>query len=142
MTGAQSGVDLVIYRYSDVLLTLAECIVRNGGQPTSEAIELVNRVRDRAGLEPLDATQTGTKEAFLDALLLERGHEFYLEGLRRQDLIRFGKYVEYANNRINKVNAAQGTGYFNVDEGHNRFFIPQTFIDESKGEIKQNDYER
>lgn len=142
MTGAQSGVDLVIYRYSDVLLTLAECIVRNGGQPTSEAIELVNRVRDRAGLEPLDATQTGTKEAFLDALLLERGHEFYLEGLRRQDLIRFGKYVEYANNRINKVNAAQGTGYFNVDEGHNRFFIPQTFIDESKGEIKQNDYKR
>ena len=74
--------------------------------------------------------------------LLERGHEFYLEGLRRQDLIRFGKYVEYANNRIDAINKSEGRGYFNVHEGHNRFWIPQSFIDESKGAIKQNDYDR
>lgn len=140
MTGAQSGIDLVIYRYSDVLLTLAECIVRNG-DVNEEAISLVNRVRNRVGLEDLSAEQTASKDAFFEALLAERGHEFYLEGLRRQDLIRFGKYVEYANKRINKANES-GLGYFNVDEGHNRFFIPQDFIDESKGNIKQNDYDK
>ncbi|MDR0894649.1 MAG: RagB/SusD family nutrient uptake outer membrane protein [Prevotellaceae bacterium] len=139
MNGGMSYIDLIIYRYSDVLLTLAECIVRNQGSPTVEAIDLVNRVRTRAGLPGLDATQTGSASAFLDALLLERGHEFYFEGLRRQDLIRFGKYVEYANQRINAANAADaGLGYFTVTDAHNRFPIPQSFIDESKSEIKQN----
>ena len=60
------------------------------------------------------------------------------DGLRRQDLIRFGKYVEYENARIDAINAYDSKGYFNVTDAHNRFFIPQGFIDESKSEIKQN----
>lgn len=136
MTGAQSGVDLVIYRYSDVLLTLAECIVRNDNV-NSEAITLVNRVRNRAGLPNLSETQTSSKDVFLRALLAERGHEFWLEGLRRQDLIRFGQYHELANQRIQAANAG-GKSYFTVTEAHNRFWIPQTFIDESRSAIKQN----
>ena len=142
MKDGQSGIDVVIYRYADVLLTLAECINRNEGSPTTEAIGLVNRVRKRAGLSELDDAQTASGEAFNETILLERGHEFYLEGLRRQDLIRFGKYVEYANNRIDAINKSEGRGYFNVHEGHNRFWIPQSFIDESKGAIKQNNYDR
>lgn len=137
MTGANSGIDVVIYRYSDVLLTLAECIVRNTGAVSTEAIQLVNRVRNRAELPDLSNDQMGSKDAFLSALLDERGHEFWYEGLRRQDLIRFGKYVEYANQRIAKANES-GKSYFSIDESHNRFWIPQTFIDESKGQIKQN----
>ncbi|WP_163718704.1 RagB/SusD family nutrient uptake outer membrane protein [Mangrovibacterium lignilyticum] len=137
MTGANSGIDVVVYRYSDVLLTLAECIVRNTGAVSTEAIQLVNRVRNRAGLAELSAEQVASTDAFMDALLIERGHEFWLEGLRRQDLIRFGKYVEYANQRIAEANAS-GKNYFTVDESHNRFWIPQTFIDESKSQIKQN----
>ena len=137
MTGSQSGVDLVIYRYSDVLLTLAECIVRNNNTVTSEAIDLVNRIRNRAGLANLSETLTGSKDIFLEAILTERGHEFWLEGLRRQDLIRFNHYHEYANQRIQAANA-NGKSYFTVTEAHNRFFIPQTFIDESKSAIKQN----
>lgn len=138
MSGSYSGIDLIIYRYSDVLLTLAECINRNQHHPTDEAIALVNRIRHRAKLADLSAEQTATYESFNDALLTERGHEFYLEGLRRQDLIRFGKYVELANKRIDEANA-NGKSYFKVDNSHNRFWIPQTFIDESKSNIKQNE---
>ena len=134
MTDSHSGIDVVVYRYSDVLLTLAECIVRNQGAVTGEALDLVNRVRTRAHLPNLTTTSV---DEFMEALLLERGHEFYLEGLRRQDLIRFGKYVEFANQRIEESNQS-GTSYFKVDESHNRFFIPQTFIDESRSAIKQN----
>ncbi len=137
MSGSYSGIDLIIYRYSDVLLTLAECINRNQHQPTAEAINLVNRVRHRAGLQDLSADATASYDAFNEALLAERGHEFYMEGLRRQDLIRFGKYVELANQRIDEANK-NGKSYFKVDESHNRFWIPQTFIDESKSNIKQN----
>ena len=136
MTGSQSGIDLVIYRYADVLLTLAECITRNGNV-NSEAVNLVNRVRNRAGLGNLPETQTSSKDVFLKAILAERGHEFWLEGLRRQDLIRFGVYHELANQRIAAANAA-GKSYFTVTDAHNRFFIPQSFIDESKSAIKQN----
>ncbi len=136
MTGAQSGVDLVIYRYADVLLTLAECIARNSGV-TTEAIDLVNRVRNRAGLANLSVTVTGTTNTFLQAILDERGHEFWLEGLRRQDLIRFDQYYQKANARIAAANA-KGKSYFSVTAAHNRFWIPQTFIDESKSAIKQN----
>lgn len=138
MVDAKSGIDLVIYRYSDVLLSLSEIIVRRAAAPTAEAIALVDRVRQRAGLDPLPPEATATKEAFLDALLLERGHEFYFEGLRRQDLIRFGKYAETANARISKINATEGRGYFNVNDSHNRMPIPQSFINESKSQIKQN----
>jgi len=137
MTGANSGIDIVVYRYSDVLLTLAECIVRNTNAVSTEAIDLVNRVRKRAELSELTADQVASTDAFMEALLDERGHEFWFEGLRRQDLIRFGKYVEYANQRIAKANA-NGKSYFTVDESHNKFWIPQTFIDESKSQIKQN----
>lgn len=135
MQGAQSGNDMVVYRWSDVLLTLAELINRNEGAPTAEAYSLVNQVRSRAGLGNLPGALT--YDQFNDALLAERGHEFYLEGLRRQDLIRFGKYIEYANARIDAANAA-GQSYFHVDESHNRFPIEKTFIDESRGAIKQN----
>ena len=135
MQGSQSGNDLVIYRYADVLLTLAELINRNSGSPTAEAYALVNRVRNRAGLGNLPGAMN--QEQFNDAILLERGHELFLEGLRRQDLIRFGKYVEYANARIAGANAA-GQSYFTVTEAHNRFPINKYFIDESRGAIKQN----
>lgn len=102
MSGAQVGNDLVIYRYSDILLSLAECIARNSGV-NDEAEGYLNQVRRRAGLGDIMGYNT---DDFLMAILTERGHEFFLEGLRRQDLIRFGKYAEYANNRIAAANAA------------------------------------
>ena len=142
MSGGQSGNDLIIYRYSDVLLTLAECIVRNGGAfaKGSEATRLVDRVRSRAGLTGLSDEACASEQAFLDALLLERGHEFYAEGLRRQDLIRFDKYIEYANNRIREAQqTTSGKDYKLLsNDAHNLFAIPQSFIDESKNAIKQN----
>lgn len=133
MTGAQAGNDLVIYRYSDILLSLAECIARNSGV-TSEAEGYLNQVRRRAGLGDIMGYTT---DDFLTAILAERGHEFYLEGLRRQDLIRFGKYADYANARIAAANAS-GASYYTVTNVHNRYPIPQTFIDESKSAIQQN----
>lgn len=137
MNGAQSGVDLVVYRYADVLLTLAECIIRNERMPTQEVVSLVNRVRRRAGLADLSTEKTASEDVFLKAILTEREHEFWMEGLSRQDQIRFDEYVTRTNERIAKANSI-GKSYFTVTDFHNRMWIPQTFIDESKGIIKQN----
>ncbi|MEH0153371.1 RagB/SusD family nutrient uptake outer membrane protein [Limibacter armeniacum] len=89
--GGFQGNDIVIARYSDVLLMLAEAINENSG-PTAEAIALVNQVRNRAGLEDLTAAETTDKATFNDAILRERSWELFFEGVRKMDLIRHGKW--------------------------------------------------
>ncbi len=97
------GTDIPLARWADVLLMYAEAEVRNtGSAPTQEAIDAVNQVRHRAGLSDLSSTITGSQSSFLDAILVERGHEFLYEGLRKIDLIRFNKYAQktYANKGV------------------------------------------
>ena len=86
--------DVPLARWADVLLLYAEAAVRKGNSVPQEAIDAVNEVRARAGLPGLSADKTASVEAFLDALLLERGHEMLYEGCRKIDLIRFGKYYQ------------------------------------------------
>lgn len=92
------GNDSPIIRYADILLSRAEALNEVDG-PTPEALDLVNQVRGRAGLEPLTAAEAPTREALRDLILLERGWEFVAEGKRREDLVRHGKLIEYAQAR-------------------------------------------
>jgi starch-binding outer membrane protein, SusD/RagB family len=83
--------DLVIFRYADILLMKAEALMRkNGGIADQAAVNLVNMVRERAFANSNNNYTVGTLN--LDELLKERGRELAWEGLRRQDLIRFGKW--------------------------------------------------
>ncbi len=84
--------DFPLARWADALLLHAEANVRWKNAVTAEAVNEVNQVRHRAGLGDLPAEATASVEAFLDALLTERGHETYYEGNRKIDLIRFNKY--------------------------------------------------
>ncbi|HMQ00684.1 MAG TPA: RagB/SusD family nutrient uptake outer membrane protein [Cyclobacteriaceae bacterium] len=84
--GAASSLsnDYPIFRYADVLLMKAEALWRlNAG--STEALDLVNQVRLRSHPTPLASLNA-------DALLAERGREFFAEASRRTDLIRFGRY--------------------------------------------------
>lgn len=62
-----------IIRYSEVLLWYAEAQARAEGTPNALAYECINRVRERAGLDPLPAGMNG--QAFADAALMEHGWE-------------------------------------------------------------------
>jgi hypothetical protein len=77
--------ELVILRYADVLLMKAEAMLRKGDATGS--LTIVNNIRAIRGATPLGALT-------LDNLLAERGREFYWEGWRRNDLIRFGKFLD------------------------------------------------
>lgn len=88
------GTDIPLARWADVLLMYAEAEVRNSNSVPSAAIAAVNEVRARAGLDDLPASATSSKEAFLDAILTERGHELWYEGVRKIDLIRFNRYAQ------------------------------------------------
>ena len=88
---SSSSSDFFNLRYSDLLLMKAEAINELSG-PTNEAFELIDQVRERAGLEALDISLN--KEAFREAILLERAKEFVFEGHRWFDLVRTGKLEE------------------------------------------------
>ncbi len=87
--------DWVIFRYADILLTKAECIMRlNNRKATQEAVNLLNDVRQRAFSQEDFASMCYTVENLtMDELLRERGRELCYEGHRRTDLIRFDAFV-------------------------------------------------
>jgi hypothetical protein len=74
-----------LFRYAEVLMNKAEAEFRLGN--TGDALDLVNQVRTRANAPALTAL---TEETLYD----ERGREFFAEGLRRSDMIRFGTFNE------------------------------------------------
>jgi hypothetical protein len=85
--------DYVYFRLADVLLMKAEAIMRGGtgtvaGPYGSTALQLVNYIR----LLPSRGA-SALVSVTLDNLLDERGRELYMESWRRQDLIRFGKFL-------------------------------------------------
>lgn len=98
--------DIVLFRYADVLLMISEAKVRNG---ESGNVEL-NEVRARAGAST-DVV------ANLETLLAERLREFAWEGLRRQDLVRFGKFTRAYTDRPQLQGEANGyTTVFPIHE--------------------------
>lgn len=81
--------DFILMRYSDVVLMYVETLVRQGQAGDAAAVLEFQKIRERAGLEPMTAS-----ELTLDNLLVERQHEMCLEGWTRSDLVRFGKYLD------------------------------------------------
>ncbi|MGA9650586.1 RagB/SusD family nutrient uptake outer membrane protein [Pedobacter sp.] len=87
--------DWNIYRLTMIYFAKAEAIMRkNGGVANAEAVQLINDCKSRA-YTPADWVGRAYTPATLtmDELLAERGREFIFEGMRRDDLIRFGKFA-------------------------------------------------
>ncbi|MEO0899115.1 MAG: RagB/SusD family nutrient uptake outer membrane protein [Bacteroidota bacterium] len=78
-----TDINPVIMRLADVYLMRAEANLRKGN--ATAALDDVNTVRSARGAAELSAMD-------LDAMLDERGFEFYWEAHRRTDLVRFGKF--------------------------------------------------
>jgi starch-binding outer membrane protein, SusD/RagB family len=77
--------DFVIFRLGDVMLMKAEAQLRSGN--AAGGLTIVNALRTNRSASALASLTT-------DNLLDERSREMYLEGWRRQDLIRFGKFLQ------------------------------------------------
>jgi len=84
----QSENDFAIFRLADIYLMKAEALVRNGSD-NNEAVRLVNEIRKRAFDDPTKLKSNVT----LDDIYKERRFEFAWEMTSRQDMIRFGTYL-------------------------------------------------
>jgi hypothetical protein len=85
-------IDFPLFRMAEAYLMLAEAHLRGGsGSTADEALNAVNAIRERAY-----GDQTGNiilGQLDLDFILDERAREFYWEGYRRTDLVRYGYYI-------------------------------------------------
>ena len=100
-TGSYGPHHWPVLRFSDVLLMYAEA--ENKLSPGSNnALNAVNRVRNRAKATPLEA---------IDETLIqeERRLELCFEGLRRYDLVRWGNFKEKIDETVAAMKAAEGS---------------------------------
>jgi hypothetical protein len=91
---SNSGNWLMLFRYPEVVLMVAEAKLRAAAPDAAGALALVNGLRTARGAAPM-ASLPLVNPANVDdpnTLLAEKGREFYWESHRRTDLIRFGVF--------------------------------------------------
>lgn len=129
-TTGVSTVDIIVFRYADVLLSKAEAIANANGSPNQEAMDLINQVRDRAELGYKLLADYSSLDEFNNLVLTERSHELWCEnGQYRADLIRHGKFVS----RCLEVEQSEYTNEFKVV-----YPFSLKTITEGKGKFLQN----
>ena len=132
-SGGYTNIDIIVFRYADVYLSLAEALTMKDGSTESdrrEAVALVNVVRARAGLKDILLSDYATREALLDAILTERWHEFWCEnGQFRADLIRYHKLIPL-------VKEITSSPY--AEEYKELYPLPLSVISDGKGAVVQN----
>lgn len=111
--------DYPIIRLGEMFLIRAEGLARSSGN-WDDALTDVNTIRARAKVSAYTSLNA-------DEFLAERGREMFQEGLRRPDLIRFGKY-----NDAWWEKPADGSDHVNI------FPIPFDQITASNGTLSQN----
>lgn len=138
-----TNINWYLLRYSDVLLLYAEALNEVNLGPTPEAYEAVNMVRRRGfGLDYTIASDVADLEAglsyedFQKAVRDERGWELAGEAHRRQDLIRWGIYVDTVKETYSNLATWHTNGYVYFLGGdctkkgkHELLPIPQREID-------------
>ncbi|GGC22478.1 membrane protein [Parapedobacter defluvii] len=127
----QAGKSFPYLRFSDILLIYAEALNESNGGPTDDAYAALNRVRMRAGLQPLDGLNL---TRFREAVLKERRLEFCFEANRWFDLVRRDRLIE----------AVKAENSFSRDaniKDFNRYLpIPQREIDANAALIQNEGY--
>ena len=98
-TADPSDNDLIMYRYTDLMLLYAEALA-DQDRP-EEAVELVNLVRRRAGVIDLEHEKMSDQD-IKNAILKERRLELLCEGKYWFDIVRTGN-LELVNCPANRV---------------------------------------
>ncbi|BDC98548.1 RagB/SusD family nutrient uptake outer membrane protein [Persicobacter psychrovividus] len=129
ISNEQSGVDWVALRYADVILLYAELLANEG--MNTEAVDIVNQIRTRAGLAP---KTFATQQELIDGIALERRLELAFEGHRWFDLKRYGNAIETIKAYLESENITTP-----ISDHHLLFPIPNREINLADGNLRQND---
>lgn len=129
-----TNINWYLLRYADLLLLYAEALNEVNQGPTMEAYEAVNMVRRRAfGLDYTVASDVADLDAglsyedFQKAIRDERAWELAGEAHRRQDLIRWGIYVDVVKETYNNLGTWHSNAY--------KYFLGGEYTEKGKHEL-------
>ncbi|MDR1544295.1 MAG: RagB/SusD family nutrient uptake outer membrane protein [Prevotellaceae bacterium] len=124
-------------RYADILLLKAEAMIQTGD--LSGAEQIINQIRQRAGLNALPVSATSNKENLLGAYLNERRLELAFEGQRWFDLCRLNK-VEEVMNAVFSTDEGRPAQRYKYDQFSYKLPIPQDIIDQNPNLVQNPGY--
>lgn len=84
------GINTILMRYADILLMRAEALIESGST-SQEVYDLIDQVRNRVNMPSIESVEgTGLNQTQLRQILRhERRVEFFMEGLRYADILRW-----------------------------------------------------
>ena len=114
--------DIPFLRVAEAYLTKAEAMGRQGNWGTAKDL-LNTTIRARANAKPLETLDE-------DVMLDEWCREFYCEGRRRMDLVRFGQFAGPTATRHweGRGGAKSGAKVVSLDAKYNIFPLPQSDV--------------
>jgi hypothetical protein len=122
-------INFIVSRYTDILMLKAECILHGAAGSQMDVDDIVNQVRNRAGLAPI-------ANVTLSQLLDERRKEFANEGSRWHDLVRSGQIETIISAWITNEDVKHQMEPFN--KNFIIYPIPQSELDAAPGLYQQN----
>ncbi len=128
-----------VLRYADVMLMYAEVLNELGFVPDGEAFQLLNQIRERAGLAPKTANnpasnlRVANQQEFRLAIEQERRVELAFENHRWFDLVRTGRALEVMNSKRDTLNIPGEIQAYQL-----LFPIPLQVIENNPSVIQQN----
>lgn len=125
--GFASADNTYLLRYGDLVLLKAEAL--NELNQTNDAVTEVNKIRSRAGLPDLEASQFNSKEVLRQTILKERRLELFQEGQRWDDLARYNVLVSTMNNLVEIDLRIGNPVNYNMTEAKKLLPIPQQELD-------------
>lgn len=117
-----SGQDFYVIRYAEVLLSLAEALVQQGGYNYTEVTSLINDVRGRVGMPFVEDVEGSNLSAveLLEVIKHERRVETAFEGLRLFDLYRWKELDKAVENiEAERARNSSDTGTYFLYEKRN-----------------------
>lgn len=139
-TNAALRSNSIIYlRYADILLLKAEAKIMGEAPDLNGAADIIDRIRNRAGLGKLPQSTRSSKEALLQAYMDERRMELAFEGQRWYDLCRLNK-VEEVMNAVYAKDSGRHAQENLFNENSYLLAIPQGAIDQNENLIQNPGY--
>jgi len=140
--------NFILYRVAEIMLMKAQALTMKGSGSWQEAVNLVNRVRNRAALDDYDVNVSELDElTLLEEILDQKEMEFVAEAKRWYDLLWFGRVgnSKYKTQFIAKVIEGNQTTnqqwILSVLQDQNAWYmpLPQSDIEHNKL-LEQNPY--
>jgi hypothetical protein len=140
--------NFILYRVAEIMLMKAQALTMKGSGSWQDAVNLVNRVRNRAALDDYDVNVSELDElTLLEEILDQKEMEFVAEAKRWYDLLWFGRIgnSKYKTQFIAKVIEGNQTTnqqwILSVLQDQNAWYmpLPQSDIEHNKL-LEQNPY--